>query len=65
MSIYLGEAIGMSSNDGDVTRLRVRVIKRNVLLHRKLWRVGIAMSCCCDMISSVAAIDRVLNHSVE
>lgn len=65
LKIYLGKTICMSSNDSDITRLWIRVIERNVLLHRELWGVGIAMSCCCDMISGVAAIDRVLNHSVE
>ncbi len=33
---YLWEAIGMCTQDGHITRLRIRVVKRDVLFHSKM-----------------------------
>lgn len=41
--MYLWKPIGVSANNGDIARLRVWIIVRNVLVYSELWYIVVAI----------------------
>lgn len=63
--VYLWESIRMGTDDGHIARPRFRVAEGDVLLHCQFRNISIAISCRCNVVSGVAAINGMLDHSVR
>jgi hypothetical protein len=55
----------MSADNGNITRLRIGITMRNVLLNSKFRYIIVAICSCGKMLSRVTAIDCVLHYSIS
>lgn len=60
--MHLREPVGMRSQDGDISRLRIGVIQRNILLHGEMELVLLFMGSRSRVLADMLAFNGMLDH---
>ena len=63
MMSHLGKAIGMRPENGDISRLRIRIVKRDILLHGQVQCFFLFVGRRCWVLPDVFAWDQVFDDA--